>query len=132
MRVYVAGPMTGYPDSNYPAFDAAARTLRGLGVTVENPAENPAPACGSWRAYMALAVAQLARCDCVVLLPGWERSKGARVEFDLARGLDMQTITLDGLLSVLQESGSRNLDATLGVGRARRCSPAPTTGVIPG
>ena len=42
-RVYIAGPMTGLPDFNYPAFNAAAAKLRALGLEVLNPAENPPP-----------------------------------------------------------------------------------------
>jgi hypothetical protein len=99
MRWYIAGPMTGLPDSNYPAFDTAAVKLRALGFDVENPAENPAPPCGSWRAYMQMAVGQLARCDAVALLPGWEASKGARVEFDLARGLGIEVMRIETVLA---------------------------------
>lgn len=89
-RIYVAGPMTGLPDFNYPAFHAAATQLRAQGHHVENPAENPVPACGTWQGYMRLAVAQLATCDKVCLLPGWEISKGARVEFNLAVGMGLE------------------------------------------
>ena len=39
MRIYVSGPMTGRPDNNYPAFDAAAKRLRDAGHFVINPAE---------------------------------------------------------------------------------------------
>ena len=93
-RLYIAGPMTGLPDFNYPAFHAEAARLRGVGFHVENPAENPAPACGSWCAYMRLAIAQLVTCDGIVLLPGWRRSKGARVEYLLACVLGMDVVFL--------------------------------------
>lgn len=86
-RVYISGPMTGIPEFNYPAFHAAAAELRAAGLHVENPAESPAPDCKSWIGYMRLAIVQLAGCDCVVTLPGWERSRGARIEVELARGL---------------------------------------------
>lgn len=87
--IYLSGKMTGMPDFNYPVFNAAADKLRSLGHTVLNPADNPAPGCGTWQGYMRLAVAQLVQCECIVLLPGWAESKGAMVEYELARVLDM-------------------------------------------
>src|SRR4051812_6760126 len=38
-RVYVAGPMRGIPEFNFPAFNAAAVALRQIGCEVFNPAE---------------------------------------------------------------------------------------------
>lgn len=38
MRVYISGPMTGLPDSNIPAFNAAAERLWAEGHFVINPA----------------------------------------------------------------------------------------------
>lgn len=91
-RIYIAGPMSGLPDLNYPAFHAMALTLRSCGYHVENPAENPEPHCKSWLGYMRLAVAQLVTCDAVLLLPGWSSSKGARIEHQLAVGLGLEII----------------------------------------
>ena len=39
VRVYLSGPMKGYPDSNFPAFHATAAALRARGLEVVNPAE---------------------------------------------------------------------------------------------
>lgn len=97
-RVYIAGPMTGHPAFNFPAFNAAAASLRARDVEVENPAENPEPACGSWLAYMRMAVVQVSKVDALVMLPGWEKSKGARVEFNLAVGLGLSVLTLEEAL----------------------------------
>lgn len=83
-RVYIAGPMTGLPEFNYPAFNEAAAQLRSQGYHVENPAENPAPACGTWPAYMRIALRQMLSCDLIYLLPGWKESRGAVIEHDLA------------------------------------------------
>ena len=87
-RIYIAGPMTGHVDFNYPAFNAAAAKLRAIGYTVENPAENPEQP--TWAHYMRLAVRQLASCEAVALLPGWERSRGAKEEFRLAQVLGIE------------------------------------------
>jgi hypothetical protein len=91
-RIYIAGPMAGIPDLNYPAFNAQAARLRALGYHVENPAENPDPPCRSWDGYMRLAIAQLVTCDTIALLPGWQASRGARVERHLALDLGMPAV----------------------------------------
>lgn len=85
--IYLSGKMTGMPDFNYPAFNEAADNLRARGHTVMNPAENPVPACGSWEGYMRNAIAQVVQADTIVLLPGWASSRGAVVEYELARTL---------------------------------------------
>lgn len=91
-RIYIAGPMTGLPDFNYPAFNTAAERLRALGFEVENPAENPEPHCGSWLGYMRMAIRQLSQCDGVALLPGWNDSRGARIEHQLANQLGLVVV----------------------------------------
>jgi hypothetical protein len=104
MRLYVAGPMTGLPDFNFPAFHAAAAKLRALGFDVENPAENTEPPCKSWLGYMRKAVVQVSKVDGLILLPGWEQSKGARVEFNLAVGLGLSVMTLEQCLAQYVEN----------------------------
>ena len=42
LKIYCAGPMTGLPELNFPAFHAEAARLRAFGYEVINPAEiNP-------------------------------------------------------------------------------------------
>ena len=112
-RIYVAGAMSGLPDLNYPAFHAAAAMLRARGYEVENPAENPVPVCGSWRGYMRMTVTQLAQCDAVYLLPGWEASRGANVEHALALGLGLEVIEA-GMLPAHPEIGRQFLPIDAG------------------
>ncbi|MDH1334114.1 DUF4406 domain-containing protein [Comamonas thiooxydans] len=89
-RIYIAGPMSGLPEFNYPAFHAAAAVLRAQGHHVENPAENLRPACGTWQGYMRMSLRQIAACDCLYMLPGWRGSRGARIEHGLALDLGLE------------------------------------------
>lgn len=91
-RVYVAGPMTGYPELNFPAFHAAAAWLRGLGYHVENPAEINADPAAAWVDCMRADIARLVTCDRIYLLHGWQKSRGAKVEFDLAVVLGLEVL----------------------------------------
>lgn len=87
--VYIAGPMTGLPEGNYPAFNAAAEAWRKAGYKVLNPAENDnGSGTQHWSQFMRLAIAMVIQSNAIALLPGWERSKGARLEVEIAKALD--------------------------------------------
>lgn len=89
MKVYIAGPMTGYPGLNFPAFHAEAARLRSLGYEVVNPAEiNVDPSAG-WSDCMRKDIRELVTCDAVATLDGWEKSKGATLEVHIAESLGL-------------------------------------------
>lgn len=105
-RIYIAGPMTGLPDNNYPAFHDAAARLRKRAWHVENPAENPRPhvdADCNWTAYMRMGVSQLMTCHAIYLLPGWQQSKGASLEYMVAQQLGLAVYEHVKQDDVLQE-----------------------------
>lgn len=102
-KVYVAGPMTGIPQFNIPAFDALAAKLRAKGNTVVSPAELDSHeirqellaspdgqyAFGStigatkmtWADFLARDVKLIAdEISEIVVLPNWQYSRGARLE----------------------------------------------------
>ena len=89
-KYYLSGPMTGLPNYNRPAFNRMAKLLRSKGFKVENPAENPEQE--SWEEHMDVAIAQLKTCNSIIMLQGWENSKGAKIEFETARKLGMLII----------------------------------------
>lgn len=95
-RVYVAGPMTGMPDYNFPAFNAAASMLRAKGWHVENPAEHGIVAGATWADYMHYDLARIATCSAIYLLPGWCQSRGAALEVHIASVLGMTFQYADG------------------------------------
>lgn len=96
VRVYLAGPMSGLPEFNYPAFNQAAEQLRTLGFHVENPAE--CEPCDSWNEYMRRGLTKMLTCDCVAFLPGSMASKGATIERRLAANLDIPECRVGALL----------------------------------
>lgn len=92
MRLYVAGPMTGYPDLNFRAFFDAETRLQEAGYEVLNPARNE---CSGWLPCMRAALRQIADCDGIALLPGWAGSRGATIERDLVVSLHLPALFVD-------------------------------------
>ncbi|WP_250158304.1 MULTISPECIES: DUF4406 domain-containing protein [Pseudomonas] len=91
-RIYIAGPMTGYKDCNFPAFNAQAEALRGLGYHVENPADHGVVDGAEWQDYLRYDISRLSTCEAIFLLPGWSKSKGAALEVYIAKALGMTFI----------------------------------------
>lgn len=91
-RIYVAGPMSGILDFNFPAFRAAAEMLRGIGWQVENPADSGQVDGAEWADYMAYDLTRLGLCGAIYLLPGWSKSKGATEEKRIADFLGLKVL----------------------------------------
>ena len=90
--IYIAGPMSGIPDFNYPAFNAAEQQLLEHGWTVLNPVSSEQENTGDyqqqpWVWYLTRAIRLLTFANSVALLPGWENSKGAKLEKHVAENL---------------------------------------------
>ncbi len=79
-RIYVAGPMTGLPALNFPAFHAAAAELRAQGWAVVDPADHGIVDGAEWADYLHYDLARLSTCSSIYLLPGWSKSRGAALE----------------------------------------------------
>jgi len=82
--------MTGLPEFNYPAFEAAATSLRGAGFDAVSPHEVDPSLSGGWHAYMRADIALLVTCEAVATLDGHEKSKGATLENSIASALEME------------------------------------------
>lgn len=141
-RIYVAGPMTGIPHFNFPAFDAATERLRAQGWRVVNPAGidramgfDPLalPADTDWNNPAALGLYQrdivrrccaaLIECDAIYMLEGWIKSEGASAELKLARwaGLDeiYQRSPVEEAMEVIAKN-TQALQAAVMIGLERK------------
>lgn len=91
---YLAGPMRGHPEYNFPEFRRWTTKLRARGWKIFSPAErdeqdpdidhteNIAGWSGSRGLdyFMAHDLKAVCETDCVIYMPGWETSQGARLE----------------------------------------------------
>lgn len=96
---YIAGPMSGYDNYNFDAFDQVEEHVHKAGfaemdetglrpLAVVNPARNfDRDQTLPKRVYLALAVRQVIEADAIVLLPNWHKSEGAQLEAQI--GLDL-------------------------------------------
>lgn len=87
MKLYLSGPMTGYPEFNFPAFVRAADELRRAGHDVLAPHETDEQSC--WEDYLRVDLRLLLDCEAVATLPNWEKSRGASLECHVAKCLSM-------------------------------------------
>jgi hypothetical protein len=94
LTIYISGPISGLPDGNRPAFAAAAARLSHDGHTVINPHDlfQEDERLLRWEDYMRVDLAALLTCYQVQLLPGWEHSRGARLEKYVAEQLGMPVV----------------------------------------
>ncbi|PKR57483.1 DUF4406 domain-containing protein [Thalassospira lohafexi] len=83
--IYIAGPISGLPDGNKPAFDHAQDMLTKAGHIVMSPHSLPFGMPES--SYMDICLAMVRACERVVLLKGWENSLGVAAEQALAHKL---------------------------------------------
>jgi hypothetical protein len=119
LRIYVAGPMRGYEQFNFPAFAEAAATLREDGWEVISPHEldeldgfNPERYSAAPPDLQKMAQIQLMQrdldalkmCAAIALLPGWEKSRGATCELAFARFCDLECYRyVEGRLTDLED-----------------------------
>lgn len=116
MKIYLAGPMRGKPHFNFPAFAKATAKLRKAGHTVFSPAEHDVKVYGKnfakgntdgdekkvilkfgfslRRAFKSDLDWICDNADAVALLPGWEKSKGATAERQVAIAINVEVIEL--------------------------------------
>ena len=105
-KIYLSGPMTGYPDYNKQAFAEATAQLRDLGFQVVNPHELKEPFLKmndpdyNWRQYLARDISVLLTegIEGVVVLPGWEKSRGSLLELHVAQFIGLKVFPLDAVI----------------------------------
>ena len=89
MKVYISGPITGLPyEEVEKSFNEADIRLQEQGYEVVNPLNNGLPRESTWNEHMIADIKLLLDCDAIYMLNGWEISKGACIEFNIAVSLN--------------------------------------------
>ena len=108
-KIYIAGPMRGYDNFNFDAFDECARYLADAGYVPISPTDMDRLYEG-WGTYppedlevdralkercMRRDIEAIFTCDAIFMLKGWEDSSGANVEHALAKFLGLKVFYYD-------------------------------------
>lgn len=97
---YLSGPMKGYVNKNFPAFEATAATLREAGFTIVSPHEIEVPqrvGMATVVDYLRADMRALLDCTDIILMQGWPQSRGCNIELAIARELHMGVHFFDPL-----------------------------------
>lgn len=91
MIVYISGAITGV--ENYAQkFQEVEDILTKEGLEAVNPVKINHDHDKTWESYMKVDIIELMKCDAIFMLDGWEKSKGATIERNLAITLKMPLI----------------------------------------
>jgi Domain of unknown function (DUF4406)/Domain of unknown function (DUF6378) len=93
-RVYVSGPMRGYPELNRQSFNEVSAVLKDHGADVFSPADKvntgEHSAATPYDEAIRLDIQMLLESTGICLLPGWQASEGARFEVEVAKNLGLK------------------------------------------
>lgn len=92
MKIYISGKITGLPlKETRERFADAQALLDGIGFEAVNPMKKSLPANATWEQHMVKDIELLFKCDAIYMMDNWIYSRGALIEYDIAKrlGLDI-------------------------------------------
>ena len=96
-RVYISGAIAHHDIVERKAtFKAAGCYLSLKGYDAVNPFDNGVSDDADWHEHMRADIRMLVDCDAIYMLRGWEQSKGAKLELDVASSCGL-TVMFEGM-----------------------------------
>lgn len=98
MKTYISGRISGRPlDEVRAEFEQAAEKLRRFNLVPVSPLDNGLTAEDPWHEHIGRDVALLLQCEAIYMLPGWQQSEGATIEYLIARQRRMRIFRAETL-----------------------------------
>lgn len=99
-KIYISGPISGLPLDRVKENFRKAKTDLAVGYCLGgefepvNPLNNGLPTNATWEEHLRADLRLLLDCDAIYMLEGWEKSRGARIEYFLGVtiGLDIYNV----------------------------------------
>ena len=94
MKIYISGKISGLPIKNViEKFKWHAGFLEMKGYEPVNPIDvSPFDETKDWSDYMVDDIAALLKCEAIYMLKDWGQSRGARIEYQIAKELGLQIL----------------------------------------
>lgn len=102
MRIYISGQISDLlPDRHIPLFERAEHrlvkrlkrlereVLEYTAHEIVNPLRLDHSTNSTWEQYMSTDITALLSCDAIYMMTNWGRSRGARLEYAIARELNL-------------------------------------------
>jgi len=92
-KIYISGPITGITlEVASSIFKDAELKLTEMSFKAVNPMSNGISPLSPWREHMRADLTLQMGCDGIMMLDNWHKSKGARLEYKVAKALNFEFI----------------------------------------
>lgn len=88
-KIYISGPVTGMPNKNREDFNRATNIWEYAGFEAINPLDCEHNDGKTWAECVRHDLEKLLKCQSIAMLPGWDKSRGAKLEHYIATELGM-------------------------------------------
>ena len=89
--IYISGPISHYDlEERKAAFAEVENILKAYGYVCVNPMKNGLPETLHWSHHMRVDLGLLLGCDAIYMMQGWQKSKGCKLELDVATTIGLQ------------------------------------------
>ena len=94
-RIYISLPISHYDLEERREYAQKVEDALSHFYEVVNPLKNGLPEDADWREHMKKDLQDLLTCDAIFLCKDWEKSKGCKLEFDVATTCNIEPIYED-------------------------------------